>query len=156
MTQVLVTGPALVARPAGRLAPGFAGAAGHRGGAGQALQGLGLIAEASPIVTSTARQRLCAFTKRSGSRARFRLPSRPAASYGHRATGSDLPQPWNTTWQGLYQRSAAHPGKSDFQLPQRWKTARAKLDPKTPLNFVTTLDMAGGSSGSPLDRKSVV
>ena len=49
VAQVLVTGPPLVAGPAGRVAPGFAGAAGHRGRSGQALQGLGLIAEAIPV-----------------------------------------------------------------------------------------------------------
>ena len=50
MAQVLITGPALVAGPARRIGPSFACAAGHRGGARQALQSLGLSSEAIPVV----------------------------------------------------------------------------------------------------------
>jgi hypothetical protein len=50
VTQVLITGPALVAGPAGRVAMGFTGPAGHRGSSGQALQGLGLTAKAISVI----------------------------------------------------------------------------------------------------------
>ena len=56
MAQVLVTGPALVAGPARRVSPGFASAAGHRRGARQALQRLGLLAEATPIIADFGQQ----------------------------------------------------------------------------------------------------
>jgi hypothetical protein len=57
---------------------------------------------------------------------------------------------WNTTWQGLFQHSAKQGGKGDYALPAQWLAARPKLGAKTPLNFVSTLDIVGGSSGSPV------
>ena len=56
MAQVLVTGPSLVAGPARQIGPSFAGAAGHRGGARQALQSLRLAPEAIPVVADFGQQ----------------------------------------------------------------------------------------------------
>lgn len=51
MAQVLlVTGPSLMAGPTRRIGLRFAGAAGYRGSARQALQSLGLSAEVIPVV----------------------------------------------------------------------------------------------------------
>jgi hypothetical protein len=47
----------------------------------------------------------------------------------------------------LYERAT---GKEPFRLPQRWLDAKGKLDPQTPFNYVTTNDIVGGNSGSPL------
>jgi V8-like Glu-specific endopeptidase len=47
----------------------------------------------------------------------------------------------------LYERAT---GQDPFRLPQRWLDARGKLDPNTPFDFVTTHDIVGGNSGSPL------
>lgn len=60
------------------------------------------------------------------------------------------PVPALTTLGGTYEHSAKHGGKEPFKLPASWtdKKGRIKLD--TPFNFVSTADIIGGNSGSPV------
>jgi hypothetical protein len=56
---------------------------------------------------------------------------------------------------GLYERAT---GEEPFKLPPSWVKAKPKLEPKTPMNYVTTNDIIGGNSGSPVinqDREIV-
>ena len=55
-----------------------------------------------------------------------------------------------TNFAGLYARADEHHDKPPFHLPASWVDAKAKLNPATPLNFVTTADILGGNSGSPV------
>jgi hypothetical protein len=98
------------------------------------------------------------------SRARFELDGRdvyPDAtgtlrlSYGRAAGYEQLSTDvaWQTTFHGLFDRSLSLDGRVPFDLPRRIADARTRLDLATPLNFVCTDDIVGGSSGSPvIDR----
>ena len=57
--------------------------------------------------------------------------------------------PVNTTYYGLYDRYLSHKGAYPWSLPDRWKNPPAELL-KAPVNFISTNDIVGGNSGSPL------
>ncbi len=70
--------------------------------------------------------------------------------------GGTLVQPF-TTIGGLYDRADGWGPEAEdgsWALPRRWLERRAALDPSTPLNFISSNDIAGGNSGSPVvDRQ---
>jgi hypothetical protein len=71
---------------------------------------------------------------------------------GYEESGKRVP--FQTTFAGLYQRSAEHGNRPPFDLPQRWVKRKGKLDLSTPLNFVCTADIIGGNSGSPVVNRN--
>jgi hypothetical protein len=62
-------------------------------------------------------------------------------------------EPW-TTMGGTFRHAEAHGNKEPFSLPQSWLKSRDKLDASTPFNFVSTCDIIGGNSGSPVVNKA--
>ncbi len=62
--------------------------------------------------------------------------------------------PAHTTFYGLYDRAYSFDLKPPFNLPKAFMDAKSKLDLTTPMDFVTTCDVVGGNSGSPVvDRQ---
>jgi Peptidase S46 len=59
-----------------------------------------------------------------------------------------------TTFAGLYERTEAHHGRPPFDLPPRWLKKKGAAPMGTPFNFVSTADIIGGNSGSPVVNRA--
>lgn len=71
---------------------------------------------------------------------------------GYEEAGTPVP-PW-TTMGGAFNHEDVHENKEPWQLPESWHKAEKNIDPTTPLNFVSTADIIGGNSGSPVVNKA--
>lgn len=62
--------------------------------------------------------------------------------------------PPTTSIFGLYARASDFDAEKPWKLPPSWIDAHGRIDMATPLNFVSTNDITGGNSGSPvIDRE---
>lgn len=61
--------------------------------------------------------------------------------------------PYKTTLFGVYDRSLSFDKDGEFSLPDRFWDRQTLLNLATPVNFVSTCDIIGGNSGSPVINK---
>ncbi len=82
----------------------------------------------------------------------LRIADGVVASYPYNGTTA----PAYTTYFGLYDHYNSYRGVSDeWDLPEAWRSPPEGFDLSTPVNLVSTNDITGGNSGSPLLNKDL-
>lgn len=71
---------------------------------------------------------------------------------GYTEDGKQIPA-W-TTIGGTFDHADKHGNKDPFELPASWIKNKGKLKLGTPYNFVSTADIIGGNSGSPVVNRA--
>lgn len=71
---------------------------------------------------------------------------------GYEQDGQQIPA-W-TNIGGAFEHEQKHQGQADYVLPASWKKAQTSLTKSTPFNFVSTADIIGGNSGSPVVNRA--
>ena len=72
---------------------------------------------------------------------------------GYEENGAKIPA--FTDVDGTYAHEEKHKGQKDFELPASWAAAKGKIPGSTRMNFVSTADIIGGNSGSPVVNKDL-
>ncbi|NIR48402.1 MAG: S46 family peptidase, partial [candidate division Zixibacteria bacterium] len=102
--------------------------------------------------TKIAKARFAVYGKSIYPDATFTLRLSYGAAKGYPMNGTRAP--YKTSLYGLYDRTLSFDREGEFTLPERFWTHKEKLDLSTPVNLVSTNDVIGGNSGSPLINKA--
>jgi hypothetical protein len=105
-----------------------------------------------PAAEKIGKARFAVYGKAVNPDATFTLRMSYGAVAGYPMNGTKAPS--ITTFYGIYDRSASFGNKPPFDLPAHYVGAQGKLDLATPLNFVSTCDIIGGNSGSPVINRA--
>ncbi len=79
----------------------------------------------------------------------LRLADGVVKSYDYNGTKAPL----STTFYGMYDRFHSFDGKFPWELPERWKNPSPEFL-RQPVNFISTNDITGGNSGSPVINRN--
>jgi hypothetical protein len=71
---------------------------------------------------------------------------------GYEENGRTLPS--FTTFAGLYERAGQMKNRPPFDLPAIWQKRGSRPNLEVPFNFVSTCDIIGGNSGSPVVNRA--
>lgn len=85
--------------------------------------------------------------------ATFTLRIADGVMQGYEYNGTLAPE--YTTFYGLYDRYYGHKKQYPWDLPERWAKPSKDLDMSASYNFVSTNDIIGGNSGSPIVNKNL-
>ncbi len=102
----------------------------------------------TPAAEKIANARFAVYGKTMYPDATFTLRLSYGAVKGYPMNGTKAP--YKTTLYGLYDRSLGFDQEGAYALPQRFWDRQKDLDLSTPANFVSTCDIIGGNSGSPV------
>jgi hypothetical protein len=80
----------------------------------------------------------------------LRISDGVVKGYDYNATEA----PAFTTYFGMYDRYYSFDKKFPWDLPKRWQNPPADFNLETPFNFVSTNDIIGGNSGSPIINRN--
>ncbi|MEN8192095.1 MAG: S46 family peptidase [Bacteroidota bacterium] len=80
----------------------------------------------------------------------FRISDGELKSYNYNGTIA----PTETTFYGMYDRYYSNHKKYPWGLPDRWLNPKEGFDMSTQYNFISTNDITGGNSGSPVLNKN--
>jgi hypothetical protein len=72
---------------------------------------------------------------------------------GYEENGEQLP-PW-TSFAGAFEHEKAHDAKDPWLLPKRWHDRKSDVPSDTQFDFVSTADIIGGNSGSPVVNRDL-
>ncbi len=106
----------------------------------------------TPASEKIANARFAVYGKNTYPDATFTLRLSYGAVKGYPMNGTRAP--YKTTLYGLYDRALSFDQQGAYALPQRFWERQKDLDLSTPANFVSTCDIIGGNSGSPVINKN--